>query len=87
MGDKISEEIVYNGKYFFISEEKYINRKTPIYVIYDKNSVCIGKIKWYGAWRKFCFFPEGNTIWGSICLEEVIALVCQYNKERLDNKI
>lgn len=86
MNDLVSEQIIYEGKYFCIYKEIYTNRKTPIYTIYDKNTICIGKIKWYGAWRKFCFFPEGNTIWDSICLEEVIALLCQYNKERLDNK-
>ena len=22
----------------------------------------LGQIKWYGAWRKYCFFPQNGTI-------------------------
>lgn len=22
----------------------------------------LGRIKWYGAWRKYCFFPHNGTI-------------------------
>lgn len=69
------------NKYFSITEEKRENRKTPIYHIISKNSNSeIGIIKWYGAWRKFCFFPNGETIWDTNCLIEVTNFIDDLNE-------
>ena len=78
----LADKIVYNGEYFFVSKDEYEDRKTPIYRIWDRNAVCIALIKWYGPWRKFCFFPEGSgVVWDNKCLQEVIQLLDMYNKE------
>lgn len=42
----------------------------------------IGQIKWYGAWRKFCFYPNGDTIWDNKCLEQIIAFLNQVNTKK-----
>lgn len=31
----------------------------------------IGMVKWYGPWRKYCFFPMGNTVFEWVCLSEI----------------
>jgi len=47
-------------------------RKTKIVRIENISSGnCLGIIKWYGNWRQYCFFPDGNTVWSKGCLDEV----------------
>ena len=83
-----SVEVEISYKYFSITIEKKTNRKTPIYHIISKHSESeIGIVKWYGAWRKFCFFPNGETIWDTNCLIEVISFIDNLNKKyKEDNK-
>ena len=69
-----------NNDYFSIIEERVNGRKTPIYHICSKRSKDeIGQIKWYGAWRKYCFFPNGETIWDNKCLEKIIDFLQELN--------
>lgn len=70
------DKIVYKCDYFFVTQECLDNRKTPIYYVFDNNAVCIAQLKWYGAWRKFCLYPEGkDTIWDKKCLMKIIDLL------------
>lgn len=64
-----------------MTENPYINiveqppirgRVTPVWWITSKSSGdLLGVIKWFGRWRCFCLFPEGNTIWNTGCLETI----------------
>ena len=31
----------------------------------------IGHIKWYPAWRKYCFFPDSETLYEAKCLSDI----------------
>ena len=64
----------YVGEFFVVIEEQEENKKTPNLIII-KNKMKIGVIKWYTPWRKFCFFPENNTVWDSQCISQVLSLV------------
>lgn len=77
----ISKDIVYKGKYFNIYITIIKNRKTPIYEIYDINDNNIGQIKWFAHWRKFCFYPYGETIWDDKCLQELNDIMVKYNQK------
>lgn len=47
-------------------------RKTNIYAILSKSSNHIlGYIKWYGAWRQYCFYPNGETVYNVGCLDDI----------------
>lgn len=88
----LMEKIVYRGDYFFVVRENYDNRKTPIYYVFDSNSVCIAQLKWYSAWRKFCLYPEGvGTIWDKKCLTQIIEVIDDiteaYNAEKFMGKM
>jgi len=37
----------------------------------------IGCIAWLGRWRKYCFFPEPETVFEQVCLRE-IAEFCEH---------
>lgn len=31
----------------------------------------LGRVRWYGGWRQYVFYPEPQTLWNDGCLETV----------------
>ena len=57
--------------------------KTNIYMVYNnKNYATLGYIKWYGGFRKYCFFPQPDTIFETKCLHHIIAYINKLMEER-----
>lgn len=47
-------------------------RKTREYSVLTRaQGAEIGRIGWYGPWRKFCFFPGPDTVWDAVCLVDI----------------
>jgi hypothetical protein len=42
----------------------------------------LGVIKWYPAWRQYCFFPHILTIWNKECLNSVNEVIKKLMDER-----
>jgi hypothetical protein len=61
----------------FIEQPK--TGKTQIFNIVPKEQPgsVIGQIKWYGAWRKYCFFPSPSIIciFETQCLGDIISFI------------
>lgn len=56
--------------------------KTHLWSVRSKSSGDIlGQIRWYGAWRQYCFYPEGDTIWNEDCLRAVRNAMNQANED------
>lgn len=72
------------GDYMNAYPEEIQGRKTPIYKLYNKKdeSIYLGEIKWNGAWRKYCFYPEYETLFDSKCLMELVKFIDYLMKER-----
>lgn len=50
--------------------------KTEVWNILNKSSgIKIAKIKWYPAWRQYCFFPEFDTVFNPTCMAEIIQFI------------
>jgi len=47
----------------------------------------IGEIKWFGKWRQYCFYPNGNTIWNVNCLNDVNSVITKLMEERKNANI
>ncbi len=46
--------------------------KTQIWnVVLKDQSVIGGEIRWWGAWRKYAFFPRPNTLYEQDCLRAI----------------
>lgn len=63
--------------------------KTRLYSVFNShNRSLLGYVKWWGNWRKYCFFPL-NSLFDDNCLIE-IATFCKeattVHKSRLPNK-
>lgn len=46
--------------------------KTEIWDIISKSSgFILGKIKWYYAWKGYCFFPSPNCVFSKGCMTDI----------------
>lgn len=45
------------------------------------NDVLLGQIKWFAAWRRYCFYPEPETVFEQICLREIAEFIEARTKE------
>lgn len=58
-------------------------QKTKRWKIFSKSSGdWLGSIKWYGAWRQYCFFTDTDnlTIWNKGCLADIQKFI-ELNKD------
>lgn len=65
----------YEYIHFVVIEEK---PKTTVWSCRNNNSGGeLGRVKWFGPWRQYCFFPVGNatTVFNRGCLEDIIHFI------------
>jgi len=71
-------------------ESKYIEfmevgdtGKTKIWqVLSRKTAYVLGHIRWYGPWRRYCFFPSPETVFSIDCMEVISANIKYLMDER-----
>lgn len=73
------------GEYIYAIEVWEEGKKLPQYVLCNKKDLFIhlGMIKWYGAWRKFCWFTDGifdDIVFDSKCLNDIKGFLDELNK-------
>lgn len=57
--------------------------KTNVYEVYNlKSGGSLGTIRWYGAWRQYCFYPDTNCIFSVGCLQDIINFINKVKSER-----
>lgn len=49
---------------------KSVSEKTDIWIVVG-NGHELGRIGFFGRWRKYCFFPSVNTLFDNKCLNEI----------------
>jgi hypothetical protein len=61
--------------------------KTEIWHVISKSQgQVLAVIKWYGAWRQYCFFPASNALFNSTCLDDIKSFLDRLNaKHRAKN--
>jgi len=42
----------------------------------------LGNIKWYGAWRQYCYFPVVQAVYSAGCLDDIADFLKQLNSIR-----
>lgn len=62
------------------------NRKTLIWQILTKNRDFLGTVKWFGRWRKYCFFPAPDCVFEEVCMREISQFIVDHTKAHKDNK-
>jgi hypothetical protein len=63
------------------------NKKTWTVIVKSNfDGWVLGYIKWHGAWRQYCFFPNGDCIWSSDCLDNLSDYIKALMKARRRDK-
>ena len=70
---------------FIIFEPRPSAPKTKVWAVCSKDGGIIGRVSWYGPWRKYCFFPQPDTVYEQICLRE-IAQFCERETQKHRSK-
>lgn len=73
------------GKYMYAVEIWEEGKKLPQYILCNKENpfIHLGMVKWYGAWRKFCWFTDGifdDIVFDSKCLNDIERFLDGINK-------
>lgn len=56
----------------FVLRERKPGIKTDSWdIVNNKSNDVIGTIKWYGAWRQYCFYTMGGCIFNTGCLKNI----------------
>jgi hypothetical protein len=75
------------AKKYIRFDRKESKGKTNVYeVVNISGEYSLGIIKWKGAWRQYCFFPNAETVWNNACLSEVLNFLNQLMAERKRKK-
>jgi hypothetical protein len=59
--------------------------KPGLIVRNKKSGGTLGYIEWYGPWRQYCFFPEGDTVFNRTCLDEINAVISCFTENKGGN--
>jgi len=66
----------------FVDQSKP-DRKTKEFAVMNKdNGSYLGRIKWYGSFRQYSFFPEPECVFEKTCLKDIIDFMNQLMTER-----
>lgn len=76
------------GKYMTAFEYQELNRKLPIYEIVNQQNelIHLGIVKYNSRWRKYCFYPEEETVFDDKCLTEMIKFLNYLDNKRKERK-
>jgi hypothetical protein len=67
----------------FVKADNFDKKKTDQFYVNNKvNNSCVGMIKWYGAFRKYVFYPTPNFIFDSACLKDIASYLSALMLER-----
>jgi hypothetical protein len=72
------------------TEYKYINfvkigdtGKTSTWAIQNNRSnSSLGEIKWYSAWREYCFFTTSGVVFNKSCMLDILDFIKQLQETR-----
>jgi hypothetical protein len=74
-------------KWIHIQSEPHPKGKTMVHWVYSKETqFTLGEIRWYGRWRKYCFFPVISSLFEQDCLRDIADFCENATKEHWESK-
>lgn len=46
----------------------------------NKSCLRVGVVKWYGPWRRYCFFPEPESWFDVSCMDDINDFIKQVRR-------
>lgn len=65
---------------FVLQAEPDLRKKTKTWTV-TANGQLLGEVKWWSAWRRYCFQPYVNTIYDHTCLIDIATFCHRKTKE------
>ena len=57
--------------------------KTTIWSCVNKKSQMeLGRVKWFGPWRQYCFLPSGPSVYSTGCLKDIAGFMALQMEQR-----
>lgn len=77
------------GEYMTATDVTPEGRKTAVFHVRDRHGGKLGEVKWYGAWRQFCFFPDGpnRPVFNNDCLNRISAFMRLCTIEQRESRV
>ena len=69
-------------KWLTFTEFRFPNKKTQIWHVASIKGIFLGEIKWFSRWRCYAFFPQKETIFNSVCLNDIRNFIDNLMKDR-----
>ena len=64
-------------------DQRVSGGKTKVFTCFNKENYNeLGTVKWYGAFRKYAFFPENNIVFETQCLRDIASFLDKLMLER-----
>lgn len=69
----MNNPVTHTYKYLrFQKEPRPANRKTDVFSCRNKTTGTeLGKVKWHGPWRQYCYFPTVQAVYSAGCLRDI----------------
>ena len=58
-------------RYLSFIEAPATGKTSVVNVVSRSSGAVLGKIKWYGPWRQYCFFPIHDCLFNKGCLSDI----------------
>lgn len=72
----------WNGTYIsFGNELPSRSGITKTWDVRSDGNVFLGIVKWWGAWRRYCYCPTGSTVHEQVCLREIAKFIEDRTRE------
>lgn len=73
-----------DGKYIeFVRYARAPSRRTLVWDVINRSShVKLGSIAWNAGWRRYAFYPAGNTFFEEDCLRDIAEFVERRSRRR-----
>jgi len=78
-------EIAVQTKYEYLIFEKAAQQpaKTSAWECKNaKSGTVLGIVKWYGPWRRYCYFPTVQAVYSAGCLNDITHFIEQLKNEK-----
>lgn len=70
-------------KYIKIIEEDYSGKTRKFTMVSKEGGSVLGEIKWYGPWRKYCFYTTNDmAVFEQVCLLDICNFMDKLMEER-----
>lgn len=70
------------GKWVKFMKVNMPGRKTGVWSVLTKTDICtLGEVRWFGAWRRYVFFPVPETIYDSDCLHDIADFMAEQMRQ------